>query len=185
MRLNIFQAKTIFTIKVTENLQLRLATTADSPQIWTMLQDAIEQRRLDGSQQWQNGYPNQQTVVDDIALKNSYVFLYNNNIVACGVIIFGEDPNYKTIDGDWLTNGKYAAIHRVATSNDFKGKGIATQLFLEIEDFCKSKKTPSIRVDTNFDNIPMLKILKKLDYQYCGEIFFNNAFRKAFEKVLR
>jgi GNAT superfamily N-acetyltransferase len=167
-----------------DNYHLRKSTTADADKIWEVLQQAIEQRRLDGSQQWQNGYPNQQTVDDDIALENSYVFLNNNNVVACAVIIFGEDPNYKTIDGKWLTDAEYAAIHRVATSNDFKSKGVATALFFEIETFCKSRTTPSIRVDTNFDNVPMLRILDKLDYHYCGEIFFNNAFRKAFEKIL-
>jgi len=31
----------------------------------------------------------------------------------------------------------------------------------------------------------MLKILERLEYIYCGEIFFGGASRKAFEKVLR
>ncbi|MFT4092143.1 MAG: hypothetical protein QM640_00795 [Niabella sp.] len=39
-------------------------------------------------------------------------------------------------------------------------------------------------VDTNFDNAPMLHILNKLGYIYCGEVFFRGAARKAFEKVL-
>ena len=43
----------------------------------------------------------------------------------------------------------------------------------------------SIKVDTNFDNVPMLRILDKLGYVYCGEVFFRGSARKAFEKVLR
>jgi len=46
------------------------------------------------------------------------------------------------------------------------------------------KKVFSIKVDTNFDNIPMLKILDRLNYMYCGEIFFSGAPRKAYEKVI-
>ena len=42
----------------------------------------------------------------------------------------------------------------------------------------------SIRVDTNYDNIPMLKLLAALEYQYCGEVYFRGSARKAFEKVL-
>ena len=42
----------------------------------------------------------------------------------------------------------------------------------------------SIKVDTNFDNIPMLKILEKLGYTYCGEVILNYSVRKAFEKKL-
>jgi hypothetical protein len=30
----------------------------------------------------------------------------------------------------------------------------------------------------------MLKILDKLNYTYCGEIFFSGAPRKAYEKVI-
>ena len=42
----------------------------------------------------------------------------------------------------------------------------------------------SIKVDTNFDNIAMLKIFESLGYVYCGEVTFRGGVRKAFEKVL-
>lgn len=45
--------------------------------------------------------------------------------------------------------------------------------------FAGQKKTLSIKVDTNFDNIPMMKILDKLRYTYCGEIFFQWRFAKG------
>jgi hypothetical protein len=63
----------------------------------------------------------------------------------------------------------------VATSKSLKGKGIATHLFRIIENLCIEQNVFSIKVDTNFDNVPMLKILNKLNYTYCGEVFFNGA----------
>ena len=75
-------------------------------------------------------------------------------------------------------------MHRVAVSDEVKGKGVATHLFKAIEVLCIEQKVYSIKVDTNFDNIPMLRILDKLNYTYCGEIFFNGAPRKAYEKVI-
>jgi GNAT superfamily N-acetyltransferase len=75
-------------------------------------------------------------------------------------------------------------VHRVAVSKLAKGKGIATKLFKNIEGLCLEKNIHSIKVDTNFDNVPMLKILDKLDYTYCGEVYFRGAARKAFEKKL-
>ena len=45
---------------------LRLAKIEEVAIIWEILQDAIAQRKKDGSDQWQNGYPNEQTVEDDI-----------------------------------------------------------------------------------------------------------------------
>jgi len=165
-------------------MQLRLANYSDITPIWEILQQAIEQRRLDGSEQWQNGYPNEQTVQDDITSGYGYVVTDNNAIIAYAAVIFGVEPAYEEINGKWLTNGDYVAVHRVATSNSVKGKGVATKLFKLLEDLSLEHNVYSIKVDTNFDNIPMLRILEKLDYAYCGEIFFGGAPRKAFEKVL-
>jgi hypothetical protein len=163
---------------------LRKATISELPVIWEILREAIEQRKQDGSEQWQNGYPNEQIVYDDIINSYAYVLTENNIIVAYAAIILGEEPTYKDIKGKWLTTGDYAVVHRVATSNRAKGKGFATHVFKLIEDLCLEQQVYSIKVDTNFDNIPMLKILDKLNYMYCGEIFFNGSPRKAFEKVL-
>jgi len=163
---------------------LRKAVYSESPKIWEILQQAIEQRKNDGSDQWQNGYPNEQTVHDDISKEYGFVLLDNNEIIAYAAIIFGEEPAYANIQGQWLSNGDCVVVHRVAVSNSVKGKGIATQLFKEIENLCLEQKVYSIKVDTNFDNLPMLKILDKLNYTYCGEVFFIGAPRMAYEKLI-
>lgn len=163
---------------------LRKANFSELSTIWHILQQAIEQRKQDGSQQWQNGYPNEQTVHDDITNGYGYVLIDNNVVIAYAAIIFGVEPAYNDIKGKWLTNDDYVVVHRVATSNAVKGKGIATQLFKMIEDLSIEEKVYSIKVDTNFDNVPMMKILDKLNYIYCGEIFFSGAARKAYQKII-
>ena len=164
---------------------LRLAKIEEVATIWEILQDAIAQRKNDGSDQWQNGYPNEQTVKDDIQNGNGYVMINDNEIVAYAAIVFGIEQSYIDIKGKWLSNNDCVVVHRVATQESLKGKGIATQLFLLIEDFCNQKNIFSIKVDTNFDNLPMLRILEKLSYSFCGDIFFSGASRLAFEKVLK
>ena len=64
------------------------------------------------------------------------------------------------------------------------GKGFATEIFRRIEEFSRKNGILSIKVDTNFDNAAMLRILEKLGYKYCGEVYFRGSARKAFEKVL-
>ncbi|WP_354360274.1 GNAT family N-acetyltransferase [Pedobacter sp. UYP30] len=161
---------------------LRKASFSEQPIIWEILQQAIEQRKQDGSTQWQNGYPNEQTVNNDIANGAAFVLIDQGQIIAYAAILNGIEPNYAEIEGAWLSNDDYLTVHRVAVSNKFKGKGTATQLFNLIEEICIKQKTYSIRVDTNFDNVPMLRILEKLGYTYCGEILADGAPRKAFEK---
>lgn len=166
-------------------MKLRKANLSDASSIWEILQQAIAQRKKDGSDQWQNGYPNEQTVYDDITNGYGYVNYDNDRIIAYAAIIFGIEPAYEEINGCWLTNGDYVVVHRVATSNAVKGRGVATQLFRMIEDLSIEHRVFSIKVDTNYDNIPMLKILERSGYSYCGEIYFNGAPRRAYEKILQ
>ena len=163
---------------------LRKAQIPEAEIIWQILQQAIERRRKDGSNQWQDGYPNLEVVKTDICLGKGYVLEIDNAIAAYAALVFNDEPAYKEIIGDWLTNDDFLVIHRVAVSNDFLGKGIAVLLFQKLEDFAMENQVFSIKVDTNFDNLAMLHILEKLDYQYCGEVYFRGSARKAFEKVL-
>ena len=53
-----------------DELTFRKAQQKDSNKIWTILQQAIERRKLDGSTQWQDGYPNEETIEKDISKTN-------------------------------------------------------------------------------------------------------------------
>ena len=130
----------------TEQFILRKAALSEVPQIWNILQDAIEQRRQDGSTQWQDGYPNELTIQNDIKNGYAYVLTENESILCYAAIIFDKEPAYEEIQGKWLTNGDYAVVHRVAASKLAKGKGIATTLFKNIEDVCLTNNIYSIKI---------------------------------------
>jgi len=162
----------------------RKAKIEEVSEIWKILQEAIEKRRLEGSKQWQNGYPNSEVVKEDIRKEVGYVLVEDSVIQAYAAVILNEEPAYLNIDGKWLTNGDFLVIHRVAASKRAVGKGKAYQLLIKVEDLARQMKIPSIRMDTNFDNLSMLGLLKKLDYLYCGEVLMRGEPRKAFEKKI-
>lgn len=54
----------------------------------------------------------------------------------------------------------------------------------ELEKLAMKRDVYSVKVDTNFDNKAMLRILEKLNYQYCGKVYFRGGARMAFEKLL-
>lgn len=163
---------------------LRKALPAELETIWEIIQYAIAQRRADGSDQWQSGYPNKTTIQEDLDAGYGYVLEEDGTILTYAAIIFGHEPAYDTIDGAWPSSGDYAVLHRVASAAQAKGKKAGTKLFELTELLCRDNHVYSIKVDTNFDNAPMLKVLENLNYTYCGEVFFQNAPRKAFEKLL-
>ena len=168
----------------TDPFIFRKAEPADAGAIWEILQQAIERRRLDGSRQWQDGYPNTDTVKNDIESGWGFVLANKTGIIAYSALIVNDEPAYDHIDGAWLTSGDFLVVHRVAVSDKVAGQGIATRLLKAIEDYALAQHIPSIKVDTNFDNPAMLRILEKLGYIYCGEVILYGAPRKAFEKVL-
>jgi len=165
-------------------MELRKAVTADKEPVWEILQEAIERRRLDGSRQWQDGYPNYASIEHDLERNAAYVIEDEGVVVAYAALIRNDEPAYNDIQGQWLTQGDFLVVHRVAVSNRYLGKGVAGFFFNAIEAFARAHQVFSIKMDTNFDNAPMLHLLNKYGYTYCGEVFFRGSSRKAFEKIL-
>ncbi len=165
-------------------IRLRQAQMNEKETIWNILQQAIERRRQDGSTQWQQGYPNLDTVESDLSKGFGYVMTVNNEIAVYVALTLNDEPAYSTIEGAWLSNGEFVVVHRVAVDEKFAGKGLVKILFDHIEDFTRSHGIQSVKVDTNFDNTAMLRILETKGYSYCGEVFLAGGMRKAFEKII-
>ena len=166
------------------NYNFRKATGIEIPKIWEIIQQAIVRRKNDESQQWQDGYPNENVIEQDIAKGIGYVLTDDETIVGYTAILINDEPAYNDLKGNWLTNGDFVVVHRLAISEEYIGKGLAQKIFLCTEYIATENNIFSIKVDTNFDNIPMLKIFEKLGYTYCGEVSFRGSARKAFEKEL-
>lgn len=166
------------------NYNFRKATLSDINPIWDILQDAIIRRKNDGSNQWQDGYPNLEVVKKDIEKDTGYVLTEGETIVGYIAVLINDEPAYENIEGEWLTNDDFVLFHRVAIAENYLGKGLAKMMINHIEDFAVENNIKSIKADTNFDNFAMLKIFEKLGYKYCGQVYLRGNPRKAFEKVL-
>lgn len=162
----------------------RKADFSGIPSIWEILQEAIQRRKEDGSDQWQDGYPNPQTIENDINIGVGYVLTLDEEIVGYSAVLINDEPAYADIEGEWLTDGDFVVFHRVAISGKHIGKGLSYEMLGAIENFAKENKISSVRADTNFDNAAMLKIFDRMGYTYCGQVYFRGSARRAFEKVL-
>lgn len=162
----------------------RKATKNDHNRIWEILQSAILRRKADGSDQWQDGYPNPTVVENDLEKGCGYVLTDDDTIVGYCTLLINDEPAYADIKGKWITNGDFVVFHRVAISENHTGKGLAQKMLRYIEQFAMENNITSVKADTNFDNIAMLKTFEKMGYRYCGEVYFRGSARKAYEKVL-
>jgi GNAT superfamily N-acetyltransferase len=162
----------------------RKAEQVDIERIWQIILQAKEQMRRMNSRQWQDGYPAVENIADDIINGYGRVLCGDSGVIAYGAVIFDGEPAYNDIQGKWLTDLSYVAVHRLAVADEMKKRGIATLFMQKVEELGKRKNVGSFRVDTNFDNLYMQKILFALDFTYCGEIFYDKNQRRAYEKIL-
>lgn len=162
----------------------RKANPSEITLIWNILQQAIIRRKNDGSQQWQDGYPNPEVVKNDVEKGQGYVLLDSEIVIGYIAVLINNEPAYEAIDGKWLTNDDFVVIHRVAIDKNYLGKGLAKKILNYVEGFALQNNIYSIKADTNFDNFAMMKIFENLGYTLCGEVLFRGKARKAYEKVL-
>lgn len=167
-------------------MEFRKALEEDINSIMKIINQAQDYFREQGINQWQNNYPNFETIKNDINNSNSYVLLKDNTVVGTAAVIFDGDNNYDVIyEGRWLSDDKYAAIHRIAVDSNFKGLGLASIILKHVEKMCFDMGVHSIKVDTHEENVSMQKFLNKNGFQYCGIIYLaDKSKRIAFEKIL-
>jgi GNAT superfamily N-acetyltransferase len=166
------------------NYHFKKAELSEIAPVWEILQQAIQRRKEDGSTQWQDGYPNPEVIQKDIEKGEGFVLADGETIIGYSAVLINDEPAYEKIEGNWLTNGDFVVLHRVAISEKYLGKGLAKMILKYIEEFAVNNNIYSIKADTNFDNIVMMKIFESSGYTYCGEVYFRGSPRKAYEKVL-
>ena len=162
----------------------RKATETDLNPIMNIISQAQNYFKEQGIDQWQNGYPNRQTIKQDIENGNSYVLLKDDIIVGTVAIIPGVEKTYESIyNGEWKSTGEYVTIHRIAIDSRYKRLGFATMVLDKVEEMCKNMGINSIRIDTHEENLPMQNLLKKNNYEYCGIIYLEDKSERVSVKL--
>ena len=66
---------------MTADIKFRKAIDADLPQIWEIMQQAIQRRKEEGSNQWQDGYPNPEVIQNDLDNGHGFVLTDGNTVI--------------------------------------------------------------------------------------------------------
>lgn len=149
--------------------QIRLTSFEDINAVKAIYEHARTIMRRSGNlSQWVNGYPQDETIKEDIVLKQSYVIEKDNKIIATFVFFVGNEPTYNDIEGRWLNDAPYGVIHRIGSLEIEKG---ILQICL---DYCL-EKIDNIRIDTHKDNVIMRHLLTKYGFQECGTIYLTDG----------
>lgn len=157
---------------------IRRANKEDIKFIMRIYEAAKKKMRADGNlHQWSDKYPDEETLLNDIARGELYIAHDGNEIYGVFMLSFSGEDTYKVIQGAWFNDEPYAVIHRIASFG--KGKN----LLKDVIDFA-FEKTNNIRIDTHEDNNIMRTLLKKLGFIYTGIIHLKNGDeRRAYQLI--
>ena len=162
-------------------MEIRLAFPNEVDAIIQVIEEAKKCLADAGSTQWQNGYPNTDTIIDDIISGQAYVALEEGELLAYAAVTKSPEKAYEAIyDGKWEgKEAEYLVFHRIAVASDVQGKGVA-QTFLEglIEGF----DYLDFRSDTHAQNKVMQHIFEKLGFKQVGKVPVDGE-RLAYQKV--
>ena len=164
---------------------IRKANIRDLEQIMIIIYQAVKQLHDLNINQWQDGYPNELSIKDDIYNNSGYVYILNNDVIGYFYLTNTNEPTYNKIDGQWLSNTRYMTIHRFVVNSNYQRMNVASNMLKYIIDICLKNKY-NIRIDTHKDNVRMKRLLTKNNFIYCGEIvLLDNSLRNAYELELR
>ena len=165
-------------------LIFRQAQSCETDRIMQIIRQAQARMHAAGSRQWQDGYPSPETIRRDLLCGDGRIVRIDGAAAAYAAFVFDGEPAYAEIDGTWLDQAPYVVLHRLAVAQEVKGQGIATEFMRRTMTLARERGTGSFRIDTNFDNRCMLRLLAKFGFVRCGEIHYAGDPRIAFQKIL-
>jgi ribosomal protein S18 acetylase RimI-like enzyme len=124
--------------------------------------------------QWNESYPNRETLDEDIKKKQLYVLLSEDDeLIGCVAISSEKDAEYDEID--WLTlDENQFYIHRLAIKPEFQHQGYARIMMDFAEDLARKSNRISVRLDTFSLNHRNQRFYESRGYKRLGNIFFPN-----------
>ena len=169
-------------------LTFRKATYDDLPGMLALVSQAQTFMATLNIDQWQDGYPDEAILTEDIRVGRIYVFDDDGKIASITVITDEPEPVYDTLEGRWLNDKPYLTIHRMALDDAHRHGGIASRIIDQAVKMAQELNLNSVRVDTHRGNKAMRRFLEKSGFVECGLVTYatkaGDPLRVAYERLI-
>ena len=169
-------------------LTFRKATAADLPGMMKVVAQAQAFMATLNIDQWQDGYPEEELLAEDIRIGRIYVYDDDGRIASITVMTEEPEPIYDTIDGQWRSAGPYLTVHRMALDDEHRHSGLASRILEHAVSMAKQMNLSSVRADTHRGNKAMRRFLEKNGFVECGLVTYDvkegDPLRVAYERLL-
>lgn len=150
----------------------RKARKEDIKEIMMIIRSAQVLLKEDGSDQWQDGSPSREQLLQDIEENLCHLLLINDCIVGTASLLERPDPNYHAIyQGEWQYQAKYTTIHRLAIDQSYRGRGLASNFLAYLISYSLSKGFNYIRIDTHEQNYRVQALVESFNFHCSGLVY--------------
>lgn len=140
-----------------------LARESDLPAIWELYQAGIRGLRDHGILQWDERYPDQDILREDVSKGEMYLGWQSGKLVGAYVLNQECDPQYES--GSWkYPQEPFQVVHRLCVHPLYQGQGIARQIMEHIEETVRAAGIRVMRLDVFSCNPRALALYENLGY---------------------
>ncbi len=167
-------------------MKIRKAQTSDLDNIMKMYKSCVAGMLKNGIDQWDDTYPNTETIAQDLENQTYYVLEAKGEIIGGINIDKNQDPTY--LDINWQdTSNQFLVVHRLGVKEENWGDGIGKSLMIFTEELVMEKDLKSIRLDTYSGNPKAMEFYIRLGYRELGAIYLKPDKNEyyCFEKIIQ
>jgi ribosomal protein S18 acetylase RimI-like enzyme len=164
-------------------MTIRLAQMEELEALHAIVKDATKQMDEQGIPQWDDVYPDKETVTQDIERREMYVIEQNGR--AAGIIVINEEqpPEYAAVP--WMYAGRALVVHRLTIAPAHQRSGLATRLMDLAEATAVAQRYDCVRLDAFMQNPAAVSLYEKRGYRKAGIVHLRKGEFYCYEKAIK
>lgn len=155
----------------------------DLPQLMALFRAATRQMDEQGIRQWDEIYPAESFLREDIERRQMYIGRIDGRIA----VTFSLEPcrgeDYEKADWQYLVP-EFVVLHRLCVHPDFQGQGAAKAAMDFLEQEVLSRGISVIRLDAFPQNPAAIHLYESRGYRKAGEVTFRKGLFYLYEEML-
>ncbi len=162
---------------------IRPAQASDLNTILAIVAETVAQMRLEGSDQWDERYPDRDRFQQD--LDNAALYVADRQGEVLGFVVVDQEEPEEYAALPW-SQGDCLVLHRSAIALSRRRQGLASKLEAFVCELARSRGIPLLKTDTYSANVGMQAFFEKCHYRKVGEMRFHDRARPfyCYEKAL-
>lgn len=148
---------------------MRKAQVQDLDVIMAIMKTTIQFMQNYGNTQWDENYPQQSDILQDILHEAMYVSERNGQLAGFICINHAEPTEYQSLP--WAQPGIAVVVHRMAVADAFRKQGVASELMAYADELARTQNN-YLKTDTYSLNKYAQALFERCGYRQVGTMKF-------------